>query len=86
MGTVLAATGAGSLASGLGSAVGVSGNIGVTDRARHEQKPDGGYTSHTEKVHGFAGGVDIAGATLHVFKGEVVRSFKRSAPFHKRQC
>ena len=60
---MLAATGAGSLACGLGSAVGVSGNIGVTERSRHEQKVDGSYTSHAEKVHGFAGGVDIAGAT-----------------------
>ncbi|CAE6935242.1 unnamed protein product [Symbiodinium sp. CCMP2592] len=61
LGTVLSATGAGSLASGIGSAAGVSGNLGMTERVRHEQKPDGGYKLHSETVHGFAGGVDVAG-------------------------
>lgn len=64
MGTVLAATGAGSLASGLGSAVGVSGNIGVTERSRHEQKPDGSYSIRMDSVWGFAGGVDVCGADV----------------------
>ena len=48
-------------ASGIGSAVGISGNLGVTDRARHEQGPDGSFKSHTKTLHGFAGGVDVAG-------------------------
>ena len=66
MGSVLAASGAGPLASGIGSAVGISGNLGVTDRVRHEQGPDGSFKSHTETLHGFAGGVDVAGRRLVV--------------------
>lgn len=58
---MLAASGAGPLASGIGSAVGVSGNLGVTHRERHEQKVDGSFKSHAETLRGFAGGVDVAG-------------------------
>ncbi|CAE7539975.1 unnamed protein product, partial [Symbiodinium sp. CCMP2456] len=62
LGTALAASGNPSaLLSGLGSAVGISGNIGVTERAHLAQRPDGSYSQHAEAVHGFAGGVDVVG-------------------------
>ncbi|CAE7903075.1 unnamed protein product, partial [Symbiodinium necroappetens] len=62
LGTALVASGNPSaLLSGLGSAVGISGNIGVTERAHLVQRPDGSYSQHMEAVHGFAGGVDVVG-------------------------
>ena len=64
LGTALAASGNPSaLLSGLGSAVGISGNIGVTQRTHLVERPDGSYSQHADALHGFAGGVDVVGAS-----------------------
>jgi len=50
LGTVLSTTGAGALVSGLGSMVGVSGNLGKTDSWEHCSRDDGSYTTNMTSV------------------------------------
>ena len=47
--------------SGLASAVGISGNLGETQRSQHVQRSDGGFKQKEETLNGFAGGVDVCG-------------------------
>ena len=47
--------------SGVASAVGISGNLGRTQRSQHVQRSDGGFKQKEETLHGFAGGVDVCG-------------------------
>ncbi|CAE7833257.1 unnamed protein product [Symbiodinium sp. CCMP2592] len=64
LGTALAATGAGVLATGVGSLVGVSGNVGVTETVERREAANGDYSMDTEKVWGFAGAVDVTGVNV----------------------
>ena len=54
------------LVSGVASAVGISGNLGETQRSHHVQRSDGSFKQQEETVRGFAGGVDVCGQDLSV--------------------
>ena len=46
--------------------MGISGNLGETQRSHHVQRSDGSFKQQEETVRGFAGGVDVCGQDLSV--------------------